>query len=69
MQNNYCEEKILTLQKEYPFLLEIGYSLKSAKAYLSMLNQQIDKEKNKNVTPDKMTSEALKKGINLFKYL
>ena len=48
MQNNYCEEKILTLQKEYPFLLEIGYSLKSAKAYLSMLNQQIDKEKNKN---------------------
>ncbi len=28
-----------------------------------------DIDNNKNVTPDKMTSEALKKGINLFKYL
>lgn len=48
MAVNVCEERILKLQKEYPFLLEIGYSLKKAGEYLSNLNIQIRKEKNKN---------------------
>jgi len=48
MAVNICEERILELQQEYPFLLEIGYSLRKAKEYLSNLNVQIRKEKNKN---------------------
>lgn len=48
MAVNVCKERILQLQEEYPFLREIGFSLKKAKSYLSKLNIQIRQEKEKN---------------------
>lgn len=60
MAVNVCEERILKMQEEYPFLRDIGYSLKNAYSYLSDLNIQLRKEKEKNKQKEK-TKEKRKK--------
>lgn len=63
MAVNVCEERILKLQEEYPFLREIGFSIKKAKSYLSELNIQIrqEKEKNKQLEINKSKEKKQKK--------